>query len=624
VSKLRISEELSLPLDAVTSTLIIYGGKGMGKTNFGSVLIEELNRGGLRWCALDPLGVWWGLRHSKDGKGPGIECLILGGVHGDIPIEPTAGAVAADLVVDEHASVIIDFSRKPSGEMWTVGERIRFVTDYANRLFQRQGELVDGRRREPIFQVLDEAARYIPQVIPAGNPDLARSVGAWEQLVEEGRNVGIGVGLLTQRSARMNKSVSEVADAIFSFRIVGPRSIDAIVDWLGEHVEKERIKGLVQTIRSLDVGRCLVVSPGWLKFEGVVTIRPRETFDSSATPRPGERAKRVTGKAAKPDLEKYAERMKATIEKAKENDPRELKDRIKKLQAELANANKGLHPARQTVQAVSIDEREIKSVVKSAIDEAIAIRDEEWLKVAKDYQVRLLSRIQEAAALIVESANKQTFNPPRRMSKIFDIAVMKKSPRTEIVLPSTKNVPSSTAASAREETRPEQSSPANSNGGLSRSQTRILEALAIFESIGRSPVPKKWTAALSEASHSSSTYQNNLGALRSRGLIDYPGPGMIALTVSGRAIAPAVERPTSSEEILERCRNIVSSSQWAILQALVNAYPNALAKQDLAELAGASHSSSTYQNNLGALRSAGMIEYPSQGSAKASDWLFLE
>jgi hypothetical protein len=206
VSKLRISSSLSLPREVVTSTTVVYGGKGMGKTNLGSVLVEELSRAGLRWSALDPMGVWWGLRHSADGKGEGIQCLILGGAHGDLPIEPTAGSVVADLVADEDVDVIIDISRKASGQLWSVGEKIRFSTEYVQRLFLRQGELLDGRRREPILQILDEAARYVPQTIPAGRSDLALSVGAWEQLVEEGRNVGIGVLLLTHVQ-RMSETV---------------------------------------------------------------------------------------------------------------------------------------------------------------------------------------------------------------------------------------------------------------------------------------------------------------------------------------------------------------------------------------------------------------------------------
>jgi uncharacterized protein len=189
MTKLRISDSLSLPPATVTSTLITYGGKGMGKTNFGSVLAEELAAARLRFSAIDPMGVWWGLRHSKDGKGKGVECLILGGVHGDIPIEPTGGAVAADLVVDEDVNVIIDISRRPSGETWGVGEKIRFVTEYGSRLFQRQGGLVNGKRREPLFQILDEAARFIPQMIRAGQPELAMCLSVWAQMVEEGRTL---------------------------------------------------------------------------------------------------------------------------------------------------------------------------------------------------------------------------------------------------------------------------------------------------------------------------------------------------------------------------------------------------------------------------------------------------
>jgi hypothetical protein len=284
--KLKIGIGLALPVDVVTSTVVVYGGKGMGKTNLGSVLVEELTKSALRWCVLDPMGVWWGLRHSADGKGRGIECVILGGAHGDIPIEPSAGAVVADLVINEGVNTIIDFSRRVNGQMWSLGEKVKFVTEYALRLFQRQGELVRGQRREPIMQVLDEAARYIPQVIPSGAIELARCVGAWEQICEEGRNIGLGVTFLTQRSARMNKSVSELADVMFAFRTVGPNSLRAVMDWLGEHVEKEIVKGLAERVRELAIGEALVVSPGWLKLQTIARVRERETFDSSATPNP--------------------------------------------------------------------------------------------------------------------------------------------------------------------------------------------------------------------------------------------------------------------------------------------------------------------------------------------------
>src|SRR5712692_9846653 len=110
--RLHISGDLWLPTDAVTQTFAVYGGKGMGKSNFAAVLCEELYRLGLRFSVIDPMGVFWGLKHSGDGKGKGIEVLILGGRHGDIPIDPSAGAAVADLVVDEKISVIVDISRR--------------------------------------------------------------------------------------------------------------------------------------------------------------------------------------------------------------------------------------------------------------------------------------------------------------------------------------------------------------------------------------------------------------------------------------------------------------------------------------------------------------------------------
>lgn len=369
VRVLRISPDLSLPTDVVTSTTAVFGGKGMGKTNFGSVLVEEVSKAGLRWSLLDPMGVAWGLRHAKDGKGPGIECVILGGPHGDIPIEPTGGAVAADLVVDETANVIIDFSRHVDGKMWSNGERIRFVTDYAKRLFERQGSLVAGRRREPLLQIIDEAARYIPQTIPAGDRlGLAFCVGAWEQICEEGRNIGLGVVFLTQRSARIAKSVTELADVMFAFRTIGPNSLNAVLDWLGEHVDKSKAKELSARVRSLDVGEALVVSPGWLKTDGVVVkIRERETFDSSATPKAGQKAVRVTGAAAKPDLAAYQARMAETIERVKLDDPKFLRaelDRVKK-------ENERFQRAAEQVKASPRSGKPDPAVIQRAVDRAV-------------------------------------------------------------------------------------------------------------------------------------------------------------------------------------------------------------------------------------------------------------
>jgi hypothetical protein len=69
--KLHISSSLALPLDFVTSTLVVYGGKGMGKTNLASVLVEEFASNGIRFAVIDPMGVWWGFATAPTARATG-------------------------------------------------------------------------------------------------------------------------------------------------------------------------------------------------------------------------------------------------------------------------------------------------------------------------------------------------------------------------------------------------------------------------------------------------------------------------------------------------------------------------------------------------------------------------
>jgi uncharacterized protein len=604
--KLNISPDLKLPIDTVTSTLVVYGGKGMGKTNFGSVLVEELSRANLRWSYLDPLGVVWGLRHSADGAGNGVECVILGGAHGDIPIEPTGGAVVADFVVDEPVSVIVDFSRKPSGEMWGIGEKTRFITDYAKRLFQRQGGLVGGHRREPIFQILDEAARYIPQMIPHGNPQLAECVAAWETLAEEGRNVGIGVCFLTQRSARMNKSVSEIADAMFAFRTVGPNSIGAITDWLGEHIPKDRVRQHVETLRSLDRGICLVVSPGWLKFEDVVHIRPRETFDSSATPKPGERQQRITGPGAKPDLEKYAERMKETIERAKESDPGTLKKRIRELEAELKKK-----PAAAPAAATRPNsDAEIRKVRKEAQDQinVVVHANKELLRKGGALVRSLAELAKKAAEQFIDDGRVQTI-------KDSTDRLLAEHPAPSVRREAAQAVRPTGAATA---------SPVDSNGDLSLTgpERKILKALGELRSIGKEVAPKSMVAGWSGYSPEGGAFGNPMGALRTKGLIDYPQPAQVKLTDAGLALVGDCDPPTV-EDIRARILGVCTGPERKILGVLLDlGGPTDIAKVELAERSGYSVEGGAFGNPMGALRTKGFVDYPQPGMVRAQEWLF--
>ncbi len=191
--------------------------------------------------------------------------------------------------------------------------------------------------------------------------------------------------------------------------------------------------------------------------------------------------------------------------------------------------------------------------------------------------------------------------------------------------------PASSVTNAVEVGRPAASSrptPAVSDpggrGGHPPARLRILDALAFLEGIGVPRADRGQLAFLADQSPTSSAYVNNLGALRSAGAIDYPSGGTVALTDAGRAIADGGQTPTTTSALHEAVRSKLPPARWRIVAVLIGAYPEAIVREDLAAAAGASPTSSAFVNNLGALRSLGLIDYARPGQVVACPVLFLE
>lgn len=323
---IHLSKGLELPIDAVTQTFGILGKRGSGKTTTASVFAEELLKAQLPLVIVDPTGAWWGLRSSKDGKEDGFPITILGGDHGDVPLEEAAGKVIADLVAQEAPPLVLDLSILSKNAMR------RFMTDFAERLYQKN--------RTAISVILDEADMFAPQRIMKGGE---RLFGAVDDIVRKGRIRGLGVVMVSQRSAAINKDVLSQCEVLIAHRANHPRDIEPVMEWMKVHATKAQLEEVHGTIAQLADGEAWVMSPEWLDFFGRVQIRNRETFNSSATPRAGEL--RTTPKHLAPvDLKALQERMAATIERAKENDPEALKRRIRELTSELNKSKKEQPP----------------------------------------------------------------------------------------------------------------------------------------------------------------------------------------------------------------------------------------------------------------------------------------
>lgn len=555
---LRIANNLTLPAEAVTQTFAILAKRGVGKTYTASVLTEEMLKVGLQVVVADPIGVWWGLRASADGKREGLPIVVLGGDHGDVPLDATAGETIAGLIVEERLSVVLDLSR------FRKGEQTRFMSDFCERLYHKN--------RAPLHLVLDEADAFAPQRPMKGQE---RLLGAVEDIVRRGRARGLGVTLVTQRSAVLNKDVLTQAEVLVALRTIAPQDRNAIDEWVKVHGTPEQRDELMQSLPSLPIGAAWFWSPGWLDIFKRVKVRARETYDSSATPKVGQKL-RPPKKLAEVDLSKLRARIATTIEKAKAEDPRELRRRI----AELEQQARQMATARPRIERVEVpvlraaDVRQLMHAVTKLSETGTA----------------LASIAQEISAAISKAGANGG------------------QPRTAAA--QNGRVPRIESRPVRQQRAPAPSADVKLSGG----ERKILAALAQYPR-GRS---KTQVAILTGYSHKGGAFNNYLSALRSKGLIEGSGDNL-RMTASGLATGPYEPLPTG-QELINYWLSQLGKAERSTLRILIDAYPSALTKEEVASRAGYEPSGGGFNNALSKLRTLELIQ--GRGELRAADEFF--
>jgi hypothetical protein len=590
VTELRVSPDLALSLEAVTETFGILAVKRAGKSNAAVVMAEEMFDAGLPWVAIDPKGDWWGIRSSADGAGPGLPILVLGGLHGDVPLEATGGHLVADLVVDQRLTCVLDVS-----EMSKADQR-RFLTDFADRLYKRN--------REPLHVFCEEADEYIPQMVRG---DVARMVGAFEQLVKRGGFRGIGITLITQRSASLNKDVLTQIQTLFAMRTTSPQDRKAILAWVQQNALGAQ---LVDELPELDSGEAWVFSPHWLGTLMRIRFRRRRTYDSGATPKVGVKA-RPPARLAEVDIAALQKQMAATIEKAKADDPRELRRRIAELEKTINTIRVNAEP--QTI--------EVEKVV-----EVSTVTEEDWTKLRTFAQgvleaARLIAPIMqqvegmvdEGTAIAARILGAQAVPYARAQNrKPNPTASNRAVPRP---IPNTRQ----TAVAAAPAAQPHQ----NGSFSPSGSQQKILDALAWLEAVGISPASRPQVGMVAGIKHTGGHYANVVSSLRTAGAIDYMGPGMLALADAGRAIAQAPDAPLDSEALQDMLLRQLTGSQRKVVEVVIATYPENLSREELADRSGMNAGGGHFANVVSSLRTLGLVDYAGPGRVVGTEALWL-
>lgn len=319
---LEISPQLDpLPMSAVTQKFAFLGISGSGKTYGSGKFTECLLDAGAQVVIVDTVGNWGqGLRLAADGKKPGFAIPILGGEHGDVPLESEHGELAASTVVETSSPLVLDVSD------FTKGELCEFVTDFANALL-----VLKKRNKSPVLVIWEECQDIVPQMVRS---EKAQMVGAVEALIKKGRNYGVGTVLISQRASAVNKDVLNQIETLFAFRQNSKHDRGAVRDWVVSH--SVDVQELVDQLPTLKTGECFCWSPSWLGVLKRMRFGKKRTFDASRTPDMGDYV--APGKLGPIDLERFKESLGEAIERAKADDPEALHARIAELEKEKATA----------------------------------------------------------------------------------------------------------------------------------------------------------------------------------------------------------------------------------------------------------------------------------------------
>lgn len=592
---IHLARDFHLPLDAVTQTFGIVGRKRSGKSHTACVLVEGMLSAGAQVVVLDPVGNFWGLRLGRDGKAKGYDVLVLGGMHGDLPLEPGAGKLVADLLVDRALSAVLDVST------YSWAKRKELVAGFIEAFYHRMQE-----QRRAVHVVLEEAQVFAPQKPQQGEQPM---LGRINEMVRIGGNYGIGATLVSQRPASVSKEVLSQVEALVVHQVTSPHDREAVEGWVVE--TGEDAEDWVAELPALEQGRAFFWSPQWLRrFERIAVLQKR-TLDTSATPRVGGRRKVEPRPLAREDLEELRGAMREVVERAEQDDPKALRKQIRELEGRLAKAKGQASP-----EALERARREGARESERRAAEVVA-RAEAWVRrVARAAEAVETEHKREGDAIeAVATAHKRAGD---------SIEGLEAAVRETLDLEPWEAAPApraERAARPRHEPRPAAAAPRHAarvpaaEGRLPRGERAVLTAIAQHPD----GVTREQLTVLTGYKRSSrDAYIQRLGE---RGLVSREGRTVLATEEGVAALGPDFEPLPTGEALVEHWRERLPAGERALFEVLIAAYPEAVEREVLSASTGYRRSSrDAYVQRL---RARQLVEVE-RGRVRAAPVLFLE
>lgn len=134
-----------------------------------------------------------------------------------------------------------------------------------NRLCSSLFELRKGDRIPPLMLVVEEAHNYCPQQGKSACLKILRTIAS------EGRKFGLGMTIITQRAAKVDKNILSQCNAQVILKVTNPNDLKAIASSI-----EGLTPGMEDEIQRLPIGTAIVTGGG-VSMPLLVEIRPRET-----------------------------------------------------------------------------------------------------------------------------------------------------------------------------------------------------------------------------------------------------------------------------------------------------------------------------------------------------------
>lgn len=570
---------VELDLDSLMEPIAILGNRGSGKTYCGQSLFEIAYDAGVQCVAIDVVGKWKALRQK--GTGPGLDrVFVFGGKHGDVGVTRESGSLVAQVVANKKIHAVLDLS------LMRKGDRRQFLTDFAEEFFliKKQEDVVT-----PSLLFLEEAHAVLPQ---KPQREEARMLGAFEDIAREGRNAGIGLVIMDQRPATVNKDALALVEILIVLRTTWKADREVYEKWVVQKGEDAARINFLHELSFQKAGHGFIYSPA-ISLLSPVSILPKRTFDASATVKVGGKVG-TSAAMSSVNVAELGELMKGAVEEARANDPKILKARIAELEKKTAGYTVSAKPIETKVTIKrELDQLDRQLTLAKALFEKVGHVAENVegilgnvTGVLKHTTLPMTPAVQALKVKFTESAGWRP-SPPAQGRYFGGPTVWKSKKET-----STLNSP------------------------IGAGPLRMLKVLS-----AGAPFSKAQLGVLSGYSASGGTFRTYLPLLVREGLI-VVNNDEILITPAGLKLTGGLSQTLSIEQLQQQWFNKLGAGPGRMLKELISVYPQGLSPVELGERSGYVHTGGTFRTYLPQLKRLDLVvEEKSTNTLRASEWI---